>query len=509
MAQIDRWDDSAIAESARASVPMRVRPRLSAVDLGVRLVRAWLLMLLIFLPIAAFGIYMAMQVEETYTAEATLLISPGDENIFRPTVGDGLPATAVLPDTLELIQTELEILGSPRIIKAVLPEFGINSLYPKLIAEDQASAASSKLSREERQDRLQRQAEDVFSKNFASWTSPESKVITVTFTHEDRNVSENVLAALIDQYMKYRVTVLAQGRSDVLTENRTDFEARLQEAEDEIQTFLAEQGIVDFDAERSTVQSLFATVNDELFTNSSRQSVVRGQISVLETQLANTNPLIDIFIEDSSAQALTDLQVEREQLLSRYTPESRPVQAIDRQIEQVKAFLDQQEGVSGTTRRGPNPVYQNLENNLNTLRPEFQALTLQREELESQKQAIEARQKKIMDIAPEYQELIRRRDLLEQNVRSLAEKEVEALSLQQNTERATDNIQILKQAEAPLDGDSLKVPIVLGAIFLAAFTALMAGLFSAFASRSFATVRSLEKTLGTPVLAIVAKGRGR
>ena len=59
-------------------------------------------------------------VEETYTAEATLLISPGDENIFRPTVGDQLPASAILPDTLELIQTELEILGSPRIIKAVL-----------------------------------------------------------------------------------------------------------------------------------------------------------------------------------------------------------------------------------------------------------------------------------------------------------------------------------------------------------------------------------------------------
>ncbi|MEO1027937.1 MAG: Wzz/FepE/Etk N-terminal domain-containing protein [Pseudomonadota bacterium] len=507
MAQIDRWDDSATAESARASVPMRVRPRISTVDLALRLLRSWLLMLLVFLPIAAGGIYLAMQVEETYTAEATLLISPGDENIFRPTVGDQLPASAILPDTLELIQTELEILGSPRIIKAVLPAFGIDTLYPKLLEEEKA--ASSKLTAEQKQDRLERLAEDAFSRNYSSWTAPESKVITVTFTHEDRLLSESVLAALIDQYLKYRVDVLAQGRSDVLTENRTDFESQLQQAEDDIQNFLLEQGIIDFEAERAAVQSLFATVNDELFANRSRQSVVRGQIDVLEIQLTATEPQIDIFVEDSSAEALTDLQVQREQLLSRYTPESRPVQAIDRQIEQVKAFLDQQEGVSGTTRRGPNPVYQNLQNNLNSLRPEFQALTLQRAELEAQKKGIEARQMKISKIAPEYQELIRRRDLLEQNVRSLAEKEVEALSLQQNTERATDNIQILKPAEAPLDGKSLKLPIALGAIILAGFTALMIGLFVAFSRKTFATARSLEKTLGTPVLATVAKARGR
>lgn len=505
MAQpLDRWDDATETDGGRGATPLRIRPNISTVDMVVRLWRAKFLMLLVFVPIFALGVFVALQAEEEYIAQSRLLISPGDENIFRPTIGRDLPASALLPDTLELIQTELEILASPEIVRAVYPKFGVEELYPDLAA-DMAARVKPGESIEEQNARVTRAATDLMEENFKSWTAPESRVITTTFEHKDRLLAERVLSELINQYLKYRVTILAQSRSDVFAQNRADFEGQLAQAEDDIMSFLNDNLIADFDTERATVQRLFASNNEALLENRSRQSVVRGQIETYEIQLASTPKEIDIFVEDSSAQSLTQLQVEREQLLSRYTPESRPVQAIDRQIEQVRAFLESQEGVAGTTRRGPNPIYQNIENSLNNLRSEREALRLQMSELEAQRQQITERQTRIAVLTPEYQELVRKRDLLEANVRNLSEREVEAVSLQQNAERATDNIQVIMPAEAPLEGDSLKMPIALGGGLLAAFTALMAGLFSAFARTNFATVGSAEKTLGLPVLATVGR----
>jgi uncharacterized protein involved in exopolysaccharide biosynthesis len=111
----------------------------------------------------------------------------------------------------------------------------------------------------------------------------------------------------------------------------------------------------------------------------------------------------------------------------------------------------------------------------------------------------------LSNLEPRYQELQRQRDLLEQNVRSFSEREVEARTRTEMIQQNVKNIRELERATPPVEGSSLKFPVAVLGILFAAFTALMAGLLRVMTREGFSTGRSIERTLGIPVLANVKK----
>ena len=258
--------------------------------------------------------------------------------------------------------------------------------------------------------------------------------------------------------------------------------------------------IGDFESERATSQQLFATVSGELLTTQSRASAVDGQLDIYNQQLARLEPQQDLYVEDNSAQALMELRIEREDLLSRYTEDSQRVQAIDRRIAQVQGYLSSRDGLSGTTRRGPNPVYQTVEQSASTLQAEKQSLALQEAELDRQLAGIEARLRRLNDLAPEWQELQRRKALMERNVENFSVREVEERALSEISGQTADSVRVLEPARVPIKGKSLRMPVAALALLFAGFTALMAGLLRAFTRRGFATARSVERTTGLKVV---------
>ena len=279
------------------------------------------------------------------------------------------------------------------------------------------------------------------------------------------------------------------------------------DADDEIRNFLIDNKIGDFAAEQLAAQALFAAVTDELFKTESRISAVRGQLTTLTRQIGETAPLVDIFVEDSTEQALLDLQLERQELLSRYKEDARPVQAVDARIAQVEAYIAQQSGAVGTVRRGPNPVYQDIETRNSMLEAEATALTGQRQELLRQRTAIEARQRRITELEPRWQALLRKRELLTENVHNFASREIEARSLTELAQQDADNIRVLEPAMPPAKGKSMKLPVAVLSLLFAGFTALMAGLLRAFTRPGLSTAGSVERATGLPVIAAVRKRR--
>ena len=107
-------------------------------------------MLLVFVPIAAIGLFIAYQLEKSYVAESRILVSPSEEYVFRPEVGEGIQNT--LPDRDQLTTTEIELLVSPVVAERVLESFGLETLYPEIFeklgeapAEDKYEIAQSAL----------------------------------------------------------------------------------------------------------------------------------------------------------------------------------------------------------------------------------------------------------------------------------------------------------------------------------------------------------------------------
>lgn len=482
--------------AAQTETGQFTRPRLGLVELGVLLVRAIPLMLLIFLPLAALGLYGAFQLEKEYVANSRVLISPSDEYVFRPSVGEGIQNA--LPDTDQLTLTEIELMLSPVVAERVLEQFGLERLYP-----NEAKALAEAPER----DKYEKSQAGLLAlrKNFNAYAAPKQSVVFTKFTHPDAQLSADVLNALLTTYLEYRGEIFEDKSPDSLSRQRSQFEDELQDIENEIRQFLLNNNIGDFDTERSTTQTLFATTQEMLFANTARQSELDGQVMLLRQQLQRAQPQIDVFTEDTSSQSIVALELEREELLTRYRPGSQALQDINQRIARAKQYVDSPGRPAGTVRRGPNPLFQSIETRLSEVSAQAASFRLQKIELERQANEIQSRQRRLARLEPQWQELIRTRNLLEENVRNFATREVEARSLAEIAKQGSNNIKILEEARRPSEGKSLKLFAAIGALLAAAFTALLCGLGFALTRKGFATPGSLERTTGLPVVSTIKR----
>lgn len=488
------------------------RPRLGIGDILVQLWRAKWMMAFIFLPIMAAGIALAMLAPKKYEAVASLHVSVGDEYVYRPSVGmiENPPAT-LAPDVDAMVQSELELINSAAVAERALDAFSIEVLYPdieKACAEKRTKHAGDASKLEEIAYDCRQSAIEAIQKGFNAGAAPKTPVIGAVFEHKEARLSAEVLNAIIASYLDYRSDVFAGTRTSGFAGQREQFEADLADTERDLTEFLAQNGIGDFLSEKETAKELYQTASGELLKTESRLRQVEGQLKAFREQIENIAPQQNMYVDDSTRQSLLALQLEREELLTRYRPDSRTIVEIDKRIEKTENYLAEQTEPVGTVRRGPNPLYQQIESSLNTLQAESAALRNQRQELMRQIADFEGRQRRLTDLEPEYQELLRRRELLDRNVRSFAEREVEARTHSQLVQESVDNIRVLQDARMPIKGSSLKLPIAALALLLAGFTALMAGLLRAFSRNTFSTAHSVERTLNLPILASVPKLKG-
>ena len=485
------------------------RPRLGVVDIALQLWRSKWLMLLVFLPLFALGLLAAFAMDKTYQAQSRLLVSLGDEYVYRPS--EGADAQGVTPEMEALIQSELELIRSPVVAEDALGKFPLERIYPdtaQACAEERMKVAGSDSEAQRRADyTCKQQAVDELRKHFGVGASPKTPVIGTFFTHKDPEIAAEMLNALVGSYLKYRSGIFADNNTGGFARQRERFEEQLIEAEDAIGRFLTENGLGSFESERSTIDSLYQTASNDLLTAESRLRQVSGQLASYRSQIQSIDPEQDLYVDDSSDQSLLDLKLEREEKLTRYTPESRVIAEIDKRIAAAEAYIESQDRPVGTVRRGPNPLFQEVETALNMLQAEAASLRSQQAELRSQIANFEARRQRLTELEPRYSELLRQRDLLVQNVNSFAEREVEARARSELVSQSVDNIRVLEPATVPVKGKSLKFPVAVLSLLFAAFSALVLGLIRAFTQRTFSTGKSLERTLNVPVLARIPRSR--
>ncbi|MEM9054510.1 MAG: Wzz/FepE/Etk N-terminal domain-containing protein [Pseudomonadota bacterium] len=502
MADLADWGPGGGGQADAGHVP--ARPRLSFADLMLQLWRAKWLMMLVGIPIFAFGLFLAFQMPKTYESRSALYVTSGDEIRSSSILSD--PSFDQGPDIQEVIQGELQILQTRLVAERTLARFPMQRIYPDLAkARDQALTKATADQAEAVEFEYFQKSVDAFGKTFWASAAPSSNIISVGLHHEDPNTAAELLNAAMAAYLNRRAELFGSRPVDQLRSERKRFEGELLDAEDAIRTFLSENSIRDFASERSTAQGLFTIISGELSTVQSRASALEGQLARTRSQLAATPAEQDLYVEDSSAQRLRELEIERNQALVNYTPESRRVQAIDRQIEELEAFLGAQNGPVGTIRRGPNPTYQALETSLNTSEAEAESLIGQRMELERQLRNVENQLNRFTRLEPEWNELQRNRDLIESNVRAIAEREQQEGTIAGLTAQEADSVKVTEPATVPLEGSSLKFPVAVLSLLFAGFTALIAGLVRTFSRQGFSTAGSLQRTTGLPVLSSVGR----
>ncbi len=501
MTDMSDWGPTGVVQAEPGYVP--ARPRLAMSDFLLQLWRSKWLMILVALPIFALGLFVAFQMPKTYESRSGLYVTSGDEVRSTTILGD--PSFDQGPGIQEVIQGELEILQTYLVAERTLSRFLLARVYPDLAKARDKEMARSPQDAEAIEFEYFQKGVDTFRKAFWANASPASNIIAVGVKHEDPEIAAELLNAAVAAYLNRRSELFGARPVDQLQAERKRVEGELLSAEDEIRVFLTENTIRDFASERATAQALFSAITNELYSVSAEASAVNGQLDRTRAQLAATPAEQDLYVEDSSAQRLRELEIERNQALVNYTPDSRRVQAIDRQIAELRAFLDAQEGPVGTVRRGPNPTYQALETALNGFESQAQSLTQQRAELQRQLQAVEEKLDRFTALEPEWNELQRNRELIEANIRSIAERAQREGTVAGITADAADSVKVTEPATVPIEGSSLKLPVAVLSLLFAGFTALLVGLLRTLTRQGFSTSSSFQRTTGIRVLGAVGR----
>lgn len=487
---VETWNERTEQARPAGAASARLRPRFGLSDIAVLLWRAKFLMLLVFLPILLAGIAIALMFPAQYTASSRLLVRLGQEYVFDPVLGDA--ARGAFPQQEEVLQAETELARSPVIAERVIGRVGLERLFPEL---GRAAARASGT----RAHTVEQRALEAFAKRFGASAAPKSSILRMSFAHEDPRVAAETLNQFVAEYLNYRREVLAGQGAESVSSQRGVIEDRLKAADAALRHFLEANGVSDFDAETTALTKLLVDLSDKLSEVEASLSEVRARAAGLTQQLTRTPSEIELYNETSSRQELFALKLQRDELLTRYQPESRAVQELDRRIVQMEQFLATGEP-GGLRRVGQNPTWQAIEADRAKAEVDAAALAARADDLRRQMTETERRRIALAALEPEYRHLKRDRDALDISAGAFATREQTERSRFELAARSVDNISIYEAARPPMRGSSPRRMIAAAAAVFGLLTALMVGLFKVWSTRRFPTAASVERTLGLPVL---------
>ncbi len=458
-----------VAQAGSGYAP--IRPRLGMADFLVQFWRSKWLILGVAAPILALGVFVASRIPVTYESRAVLYVS-------APVSGH---------DVSQLAQGEREIFKTRLVAERTLSRFPLNRIYPGM-----QGAAFQK-------------GVDAFQDSIRVTAVPDSNIVNVGVAHPDPQTAAELLNAAIAVYLQRRAELFSDQPLTESAPEQKSVETQLLEAEDAIRAFLSDNSIRDFDGERATAQALHALVSGELLAVEARQKAVGAQVRRIRTQLAETPREQDLFVEDSTADRLLDLEIERNQALVTYLPDSQRVQTLDAQIADLRARLESRDTLQGTVRRGPNPTYQALEVSRNAFEAEADSLAQKRAELVRQLAAVEAKLARFSGLEAEWNALHRTHDVLEDRVRASAGTVATPSADQVSAMTAASGVRIAEPATVPRTGRSAALPVLLFSVLTALILAVLIALLRAGSVRSFATASAFERTTGLPILAAIGR----
>lgn len=484
------------APTRRAAVPSR--PRYTVEDFLILVWRRRGLMLAVFLAVLLAGLLFASRLKTTYPASSSLLVRLGQAYVYDPRVGDAGRGQRFQTDAI--IQSEVAILGSPALKDRVVRDIGLARLYPAL---GRGYARANTATRAALQAAAIKNLEGALKIS----TAPDTSIVRLSFSHPDPKVAALVLNTLVDEYLVYRREVLAARDTGPLEEQRRAAEGRLAQVDAAYTQFLTDNGIGDFDAEKTSLGALYGQLLTDSYTVAAQLGETRGRLGVTARQVAATPREVGLSrdLDHTAYDRLASLRVELQDLRARYKPDSQPVQDKVAQVEAMQRLAVATADETQARRLGANPVFQTAQTERNTLEAQLASFVSRKAADDREIARVLARRQQLARLEPRYQELTRQRDLLSAGVRNFASREQDAQAAQALAARGDDSVRVVQRAYVPTRGVNLKRPAVVVSVLFATFAALCAGLLGAALDRSYPSTASAERTLDLPVLASVRR----
>lgn len=337
-----------------------------------------------------------------------------------------------------------------------------------------------------------------------------SNVLVITYEDEDPVRAARVANTIATTYLGYYAKIYMPNDVEKFFDDQTQaLRERLNATEAEAVAFHQQHNVFDFPTQRNEILAKLAdfeaqlkTAQTEMSAEKEKALALRAETSAHPQQVPNSaHEEPDPVITHIKTNLLT-LELQRNELLTRYTPKSSVVKELDDRIAEVKKTLSAEDSkIRRGTTTGLNPVYQTLETQLALSRGQLAALAAREAQLlshvENYRQQLKDLDIRALDLGKLDREVDRNREAYAKYVVKQEEARISAA-----LDRSKIlNLSIVETAQIPFEPVAPKKALV---ITLAGVLGLITGLGVTFLRGRFdptvKTPREIEIYAGLPVL---------
>ncbi len=179
-----------------------------------------------------------------------------------------------------------------------------------------------------------------------------SKMIEVTYSSEDPELSARVLQTLSGLYLEKHLAVhRPPGALDFFQRQTEQSRKELEEAQTRMAEFSQSEGVVSVDLEKDSTLHKLSAFESQLKETAAAKAAIEQRIKSLQTQAAATPARVVTQVKNSDnpyllqqlKSTILNLELKRTELLTKYEPGYRAVQEVDAQIAQAREALSQAE----------------------------------------------------------------------------------------------------------------------------------------------------------------------
>ncbi len=488
-----------------------------------RTVREWVapcfrqrrLMTISFVTLLIIVVVLTWLMPARYQAEVKILVKrERADAVVNP---DPNTQLAVASLTEEDLNSEVELLKSRDLLEKVVVECGLDapgkeSFFSSFLnvvdgrAKGQIPAAQLRTLSAVRN----------LEKGLTVEPLKKTKLIIVSYVSPDPKLSARVLQTLVRLYLEKHVAVhRVPGAVDFFQNQTEQYRQRLLDAQQQAASFGDEKGVVAASMEKEiAVRKLTDFESDlqktraEIVETEQRIRALEGLASSTPERLTTQVRTLDspILLQQLKS-TLLNLELKRSELLSKFSPDYRPVKDIEVQIDQTrKALAEEQNNPLHEETTDRDTTHEWLKSELARARAQLVGLRAEAGETSQILDTYRTRARELNETEIMQQDLIRSAKMAEDNFVLYARKQEEARIQDALDQRRIVNVSIAEEATVPALPSSphRALSLALGFVF-ACLLSLGFGYSADYLDSTFRTPQEVEVFLNTPVLASLPK----
>lgn len=453
-------------------------------------------MITIFLAVVVTVTVVTFLMSPVYEASSKILVKFGRENVFMPTspASSGSP---ILFDSSreERINSEVEILTGRNLIEKVISDLGVKTIYPGIDKKPliPLPSFSKKLLPLEK-------ATLTFEKKLSVEAVKKSNIISIKFQHKDPHIAAQVVNKQIDAFLEHHLTVYKESEKYGFFDDQVRLqEKRLKDSENELETFRKQNSISSLTKQKNLLlqqisdsEVSLSETRSEISENEGKIQALRGDPSakLTETRMGEETEL-NPYVISGIRNRLSDLKLEEQKLLGKYTEQSVLVVNIRKEISRAQELLAEEE------KTYHDKAVTSISHTLNALKSKAKT---QKQQLANYQRELS----KINSVEFRLKELERQVRINEENYQLYVKHMEEARISNAMDNQKIANISVVEPALPPIKPvKPNKMLNIILSIFLGGFAALGVAFSSEYFSHSFNNSEDVKKHLDLPVFASI------